>query len=253
MSVIVYILFLKRSDSFKLSREITTSSKFPLRLRCHPSNLNLGGTYSGSDIEIFYSKRPLEVWQRLVDIGGPIAGWWIARKFDNITSPFRTAEEQSDRINQRAMDLKASIVQGRSVTFIKSGQALALRGDIIKSPEYIRELTKLQDEVGTFDNTVAMDIIQSELGFPADELFYFESPEPIASASIGQVYKVRLKTNNQSAALKVQRPDALESASLDMYILRKLAAYLKKRYKLRSDLVGVADVSYQTKHSHYFP
>jgi predicted unusual protein kinase regulating ubiquinone biosynthesis (AarF/ABC1/UbiB family) len=69
-------------------------------------------------------------------------------------------------------------------------------------------------------------------------------------ASIGQVYKVRLRANNAICALKVQRPDALESASLDMYLLRKLAAFAKKKYKLQSDLVGVADVIRYLKSFH---
>jgi predicted unusual protein kinase regulating ubiquinone biosynthesis (AarF/ABC1/UbiB family) len=101
----------------------------------------------------------------------------------------------------------------------------------------------LQDEVGTFDNSLAFDIIQQELSNNATELFDFTSLTPIASASIGQVYKVKLRNTNTTCALKVQRPDALCSAALDMYLLRKLAAYAKQRYKLKSDLVGVADVS----------
>ena len=56
-----------------------------------------------------------------MDIGGPILGWWISRKFDNLTASFRTKEENQERLNLRAADLKDSIVQGRSVTFIKSG------------------------------------------------------------------------------------------------------------------------------------
>jgi len=50
-----------------------------------------------------------------------------------------------------------------------------------------QELEKLQDAVGTFPDTIAMSIIQEELGRPADEVFEFTPPSPIASASIGQV------------------------------------------------------------------
>lgn len=50
-----------------------------------------------------------------------------------------------------------------------------------------QELEKLQDEVGTFSDTTAMAIIQDELGRPAQEIFEFNPPSPIASASIGQV------------------------------------------------------------------
>jgi predicted unusual protein kinase regulating ubiquinone biosynthesis (AarF/ABC1/UbiB family) len=60
----------------------------------------------------------------------------------------------------RAAELKDLLAKSGSVTFIKSGQALSLRQDLIKNAEYVRELTKLQDEVGTFPNAVAMQIIQ---------------------------------------------------------------------------------------------
>jgi hypothetical protein len=100
-------------------------------------------TYSGSVIEAYYDRRPLVVWERLISVGSPIFGWFFSRKWDNITASFRTAEQNQELLNIRAADLRDSIVQGKSVTFIKSGQALALRPDLVKSPEYVRELTKV--------------------------------------------------------------------------------------------------------------
>jgi len=128
-----------------------------------------------------------------------------------------------------------------SVTFIKSGQALALRSDLVKSPLYIKELEKLQDAVGTFSTPLAMRIIEEDLGVPADELFEFDPPEPIASASIGQVYRARLRESGELVAVKVQRPDAYSSAALDIYILRVLANSWKKYKKLRSDMKAISD------------
>ena len=63
----------------------------------------------------------------------------------------------------------------------------------------------------------------------------------MASASIGQVYKAKLKENNKTYAVKIQRPDILSTVKIDMFIIRKVAGYLRKRFKLRSDLVGIAD------------
>ncbi|RYG70329.1 AarF/ABC1/UbiB kinase family protein [archaeon] len=140
-------------------------------------------------IDDYYSKRPFKVWQRVVEIGSPLLSWWMAQKLDIITSILRSPAEQQALLDLRAAELKNAIIQGRSITFIKSGQALAARQDLLKSPAYLRELQKLHDEVGTFDNDVAMDIISLELGRPAEEIFVFDSPYPIASASIGQVYK----------------------------------------------------------------
>ena len=105
----------------------------------------------------------------------------------------------------------------------------------------MHELTKLQDEVGTFSNEIAMQIFREELGINASELVDFESQDPIASASIGQVYKARLKSSGKLVAIKIQRPDILDYTPIDLYILRKLASYLKKKYKLRSNILGIAN------------
>jgi hypothetical protein len=91
--------------------------------------------YDPKVITAYYSKRPLTVWERLVEIGSPILGWWILRKFDEISSLFRTTEENQEILNLRASDLKDAIVQGKSIALIKSGQALSLRPDIVKSAE----------------------------------------------------------------------------------------------------------------------
>lgn len=197
--------------------------------------------YRGDLLEKYYNQRPLQVWDRLIDIGSPIATWWLATKFDNLTASWRSAEEQQRLQRVRAAELKDAIVQGKSVTFIKSGQALALRPDLLKSTDYVEELQKLQDEVGTFENEIAMQIIADDLGRPPQDMFDFDPPYPIASASIGQVYRARLKTTNELVAVKVQRPDSMRTVPVDMYILRKLANYVKTKRKLRSNLVGIAD------------
>jgi ABC1 atypical kinase-like domain len=59
--------------------------------------------------------------------------------------------------------------------------------------------------------------------------------------SIGQVYKAVVRATGQVVALKVQRPEAQASAAIDMFILRRFAAWFKQWKKLRTDMVGVAD------------
>lgn len=198
-------------------------------------------SYDGSMIDEYYRRRPLMVWERLIDIGSPLLGWYINRKADDLTSILRTEQQNNDLHKLRAKDLRDAIVQGKSVTFIKSGQALALRPDIVKSAEYIAQLQTLQDEVGTFDNELAMRMIKQELGVDPHEVFEFNPKLPIASASIGQVYRARLKATNATVAVKVQRPDAIENVGIDMFILRNIAAFIKKQKKLRSNLVGIVD------------
>lgn len=207
-----------------------------------PPNLLLQD-YDGKLIDNYYNWRPLQVWERLIDIGSPVLGWWLNTRWDNITASFQTPEERQEITKLRARELKEAIVQGKSITFIKSGQALALRPDLLKSLEYVEELSKLQDEVGTFDNNEAMKIICEELGVSStDEVFEFDPPYPIASASIGQVYRARLKENpNLLVAVKVQRPDALQTVDIDLYILRRIADIIKYTRKLRSSLLGIVD------------
>ena len=79
------------------------------------------------------------------------------------------------------------------------------------------------------------------MGAPPSEIYAELSSQPIAAASLGQVYQGRLKTGEE-VAIKVQRPDLRERITIDLYILRKLAAWVQRNVKrVRSDLVGILD------------
>lgn len=197
--------------------------------------------YSASEIAKWYDQRPVMVIERLLDIGAPIFTWWLNCRFDNMTAAFRSSSENAQLTEERANQLRQAIVDGGSVTFIKSGQALALRQDLIRSPPYTKQLGKLSDEVGTFDNEVAMNIISKELGRPAEEIFDFNPSVPFASASIAVVFKGTVRATGQPVAVKVQRPSLFDTVPIDLYILRRLALFLKQQRKLRSDLGGIVD------------
>ncbi|CAN0324917.1 unnamed protein product [Pylaiella littoralis] len=197
--------------------------------------------YDGDRIEEYYSKRPWSVFERFLRIGPPITAWYAQQELDKRTAPLLPKHVAEAMNEDRAQELRKILADSGSVTFIKSGQALSLRGDLVKNREYVRELTKLQDEVGTFPNSVAFKIMKEDLGVPPEEVFDFIYPDPIASASIGQVYKARVRRTGALVAVKVQRPDAFRSAAVDMYLLRQGARWFKKAKKLRSDMVGVAD------------
>jgi len=199
--------------------------------------------YDGDAIERLYNRNPLKVVERLVDVGIPLGWWYLTTRWDNATwqTPIYTETQQEYFKSIRGRQLREALVDTNSVTFIKSGQALSLRPDLVKIPQYVDELTKLQDEVGTFPNDQAMKIIEEDLGAPPKEIFDFIEEYPVASASIGQVYKCRIRATNQTVAVKVQRPDAFRSAALDMFILRNFARFFKKWKNLRSDMIGIAD------------
>ncbi|MCS6884509.1 MAG: AarF/ABC1/UbiB kinase family protein [Acidobacteriota bacterium] len=126
-------------------------------------------------------------------------------------------------------------------TFIKIGQALGTRADLLPIP-YIDELSKLQDKVPKFPNEVAFAIVEKELGRHPQELFAEITPEPIAAASLGQVYHARLKSG-QEVAIKVQRPNLEAVIAFDLKILRSIVRLLSERTKLLAgyDWLGMLD------------
>ena len=89
--------------------------------------------------------------------------------------------------------------------FIKVGQALSTRPDLIK-PDFLEELIKLQDQLPPFDNETAFDIMERELDMPVNQAYKEISPNPVAAASLGQVYRATLHTGgsrrSQSTATK---------------------------------------------------
>uniref|UniRef100_A0A7N2KVG7 ABC1 atypical kinase-like domain-containing protein n=1 Tax=Quercus lobata TaxID=97700 RepID=A0A7N2KVG7_QUELO len=108
-------------------------------------------------------------------------------------------------------------------------------------PSYLDELSLLQDRISPFSTEVAFNTIEQELGLPIDEIFSEISPEPIAAASLGQVYQARLRHSGEVVAVKVQRPGIQAAISLDMLILRFLAGLLRRAGKLNTDLQAVVD------------
>ena len=105
--------------------------------------------------------------------------------------------------------------------FIKLGQALSTRPDLVRQ-DWLTELTNLQDNLPPFEHKIALKIIEDELGLPANKLFDEFPDKPIASASLGIVYKAKTKNNN-FCAVKVQRPNLYFLIRRDIVILKFLA------------------------------
>ena len=126
-------------------------------------------------------------------------------------------------------------------TYIKVGQALSTRPDLIRK-DFLDELIKLQDQLPAFDNRVALRIIESELGRSIDEVYQEFSPNPVAAASLGQVYKATLHTG-EKVAVKVQRPNLRPILNLDLYLMRRLAGWVEPLLPLNlgHDLTLIVD------------
>ncbi len=187
--------------------------------------------YDPVEIGAHYKKRPLQIVRRIFAVLGPtlsfVFGLWSDGK--------RGVVVKNDR--RRAIQLRELLTQ-LGPAYIKIGQALSTRPDLVP-PVYLEELTRLQDQLPPFPNEIAYQFIEEELGAPPEEVYAELSPQPIAAASLGQVYKGKLKTGEE-VAIKVQRPDLRERITIDLYILRRLAAWVQKKVKrVRSDLVGI--------------
>ena len=109
---------------------------------------------------------------------------------------------------------------GLGPCFIKLGQALSTRPDLIRK-DWLEELTNLQDNLPSFSHEKALNIIEEELGSPVNELFVDFPSKPIASASLGQVYKAKLN-GNYWVAVKVQRPHLIFNIRRDIVIIKIL-------------------------------
>jgi ubiquinone biosynthesis protein len=110
-------------------------------------------------------------------------------------------------------------------TFIKLGQILSSRPDILP-PDFISELSHLQDRAPPISIESVLRLIAQGLGRPAGELFAQIDPEPLASASIAQVHRARLP-DGESVVVKVQRPGIEEQIRSDTDLLFYLARFLE--------------------------
>jgi aarF domain-containing kinase len=180
-------------------------------------------TYDPDAIAAYWARRPTAVATRVVQLissGGTFLGRLL---LDVVTGRSR---DEAVAV-QRAIEGREALTS-LGPAAIKLGQALAIRPDIL-SPAAMTELQKLCDKVPSFDSRIAMATLCRELGVSSpNEVYSTITPEPLAAASLGQVYKAVLRETGETVAVKVQRPGVLETVSVDLYILRNVANFLKK-------------------------
>lgn len=213
------------------SPEIVTTGRPQVFVTTNPTSETI--VYDPVAVAEHYRQRPLQVLNRIFAVLRPtltfvLGLWWDSR---------RGIVVKNDR--RRAIQLRELLTK-LGPAYIKIGQALSTRPDLVP-PVYLEEFTRLQDQLPAFPNEIAYQFIEEELGQPPKEIYTELSAQPIAAASLGQVYKGRLKTGEE-VAVKVQRPDLRERITIDLYILRGLAGWVQRKVKrVRSDLVGILD------------
>jgi len=173
--------------------------------------------YNPEAIARYYSYRPWLAWGRFLRIILSFAGFIFSLKWDE----WQNQVEQNK--GKRATQLR-ELLTNLGPTFIKVGQALSTRPDLIRK-DFLAELVKLQDQLPPFDNALAYQIIESELDRPIQEVFSELSPNPVAAASLGQVYRGRL-ISGEEVAVKVQRPNLHPVITKDLYLMRWAAGWL---------------------------
>ena len=173
--------------------------------------------YDPKAIENYYRFRPWLVIWRAIKIIWFFAGFVLGLQWD------RWQNQSAENKSQRAEQLR-HILTDLGPTFIKVGQALSTRPDLIHK-DFLEELIKLQDQLPPFPNEIALRILETELDRSVAECFSQLSDNPVAAASLGQVYRGRLHTGEE-VAVKVQRPNLKPTLSLDLYLMRWAAGWL---------------------------
>ena len=181
-------------------------------------------TYDPKVADAFYRERPLLVARRIITLARLNSAFTTGLLFDwLVLGKLFKDEEYTALKNAEPRRAKEALVlcEQLGTTFIKLGQALSIREDLIPTA-YALELRQLQDAVPPFSSEQAFDVLREQLGVKdLSEVFSSLSATPIASASIGQVYKGTLKGGNGTAvAVKVQRPGILAEIALDLHVLR---------------------------------
>ncbi|KAG6783516.1 hypothetical protein POTOM_009170 [Populus tomentosa] len=199
--------------------------------------------YSPEVLAIQYGSRPIKaskiiqlifVLRRTLEILTALGSFGLKLLLDKRNGVF------DEKKRKRAAELRR-IFTRLGPTFVKLGQGLSTRPDICP-PEYLEELSELQDALPTFPDAEAFSCIERELGLSLDSIFSSISPSPIAAASLGQVYKAQLTYSGQTVAVKVQRPGIEEAIGLDFYLIRGLGFFINKYVDIiTSDVVALID------------
>lgn len=110
-------------------------------------------------------------------------------------------------------------------TYVKIGQIMSMRSDLLPE-DYCRELAKLRSDAAEMPFDTVLEIIEKELGRPAEEIFASIEKTPLGSASIAQAHSAVL-ADGRKAVIKVQRPNIHAVMENDIRILRKASGLLK--------------------------
>lgn len=202
----------------------------------------LRGEYDIERLKAFFGGRPLEVSSRMASMAMAAA---------RVVMRWRSEEKLPLEQRTRGALLRNELSKLGPV-FVKCGQTLAERPDLI-GDEAAKELKLLQGENTPFENIEAWKMIAADLNWTgplapnvdfqqngSKPLFKFLTPEPVAAASLAQVYRAETH-DGKMLAIKVQRPQLLRQIAADMYVLRIGLDTLRRMWGSGTDLRPIAD------------
>lgn len=232
----------------------------------------VGQKYEPELLEQMFANRKLDLNRRAVEVAGKL-GLFISSVAGDLV-----LGSQNDEKNQqkRAKELTRTL-SDLGPSFVKLGQALSLRPDLLPKvltlhslpasgqtvpvapastanaliptqssatllQSYLEALSELQDGLDAFDSYTAFELIESQLGRPLESMYSHITSQPVAAASLGQVYKATLAATGETVAVKVQRPGIGDSIAIDMLLLRQLLDVVDKNQDfLAQPLVPLVD------------
>jgi ubiquinone biosynthesis protein len=124
---------------------------------------------------------------------------------------------------QPAPEELADDLEKMGPTFIKFGQLLSSRADLLPEP-YLKALARLQDKVKPFPYTEVEQIVASELGIRISKAFSYFEEKQLAAASLGQVHRATLR-DGRPVVVKVQRPEIRKQIAEDFEVLEGIAEF----------------------------
>ncbi len=189
----------------------------PMQPKVATTSHSAAQPYDPQAIARYYHRRPWLMLWRTFQILSLLGRFVWGLKWD------QWMRQTERNLGRRAIQLR-KVLTRLGPTFIKIGQALSTRPDLVRK-EYLEELMLLQDQLPPFPNKEALALIERELGRPISDLYRSMSSQPVAAASLGQVYRGEL-WNGDAIAIKVQRPKLVPKLSLDLVLIRKAAIWL---------------------------
>jgi ubiquinone biosynthesis protein len=143
----------------------------------------------------------------------------------NLDDPFESAAPPPTRDGDPTPDELAADLEAMGPTFVKLGQVLSSRPDILP-PRYLEALSRLQDKVQPFSYEEVEKIVEGELGVRISKAFSRFDTTPLAAASLGQVHAAALRDGHE-VVVKVQRPGISENIGDDFEVLAQIAEFLE--------------------------